>query len=385
MKVNGWWATYNSNTIYSYIIKTNDILRSDAERGLAFFDSKGWWGTINPSTTTNESYQIVLNNITGYDKALSMSQKIKSLYKWDATLTKTKNGPQLMYTDYGLTLSSMLEKQMEKFPQTDKYRNDPRYVSADYVDMTKQTITGDGVNLRTSPSKDSTIVQQLNTGDEVIVIGKTGDWVEVRLTWQNAFAKDVKYNLDPNNFSLKDKDYFQFLKLSQSANLNASEVNEKVLKGKGILAGKGQAFIDAAKKYNINDVYLIAHSMLETGNGSSKLANGVEVNGKTVYNMYGYGAVDSCPVTCGAQTAYDNGWFTPEAAIIGGAQFISSDYIYNSRFNQDTLYKMRWNPVQTWHQYATDIGWAYKQVDNIYNLYQLLDNYTLYYDIPKYQ
>jgi mannosyl-glycoprotein endo-beta-N-acetylglucosaminidase len=76
---------------------------------------------------------------------------------------------------------------------------------------------------------------------------------------------------------------------------------------------------------------------------------------------------------------------TPEAAKICGAQFISSGYIYNSSFQQDTLYKMRWNPVQTWHQYATDIGWAYKQVDNIYNLYQLLDTYTLYYDLPKYQ
>jgi mannosyl-glycoprotein endo-beta-N-acetylglucosaminidase len=46
---------------------------------------------------------------------------------------------------------------------------------------------------------------------------------------------------------------------------------------------------------------------------------------------------------------------------------------------------MRWNPVQTWHQYATDIGWAFKQVSNIYNMYHSLNHYTLYFDIPTYK
>ena len=84
--------------------------------------------------------------------------------------------------------------------------------------------------------------------------------------------------------------YFQFLKLSQTAGLNASELNQKVLVNKGILTGKGQAFITAAGKYSINEVYLISHALLETGNGTSELANGIMYNGKKVYNMYGIGA-----------------------------------------------------------------------------------------------
>jgi mannosyl-glycoprotein endo-beta-N-acetylglucosaminidase len=388
-KSNNWSVTYEptgQKGYAKYIIYSVPLLGKErVNKGLEFFKSNNWSATYRSTGQKQYYYEILINDFNGYDKAEAAIQKINQLYGWYAIAVKTKNGPQLMYTDYGITLSSMLEKQMLKYPQTDMYRNDRRFVSADFVDMTKQIITGNGVNLRTTPSIDGTVVQQLNTGDEVLVIGKTGDWVEVRLTWQNAFASDVKQYLDPNNFSINNKEYFQFLKLSKPANLSASEVNEKILKGKGILAGKGQAFIDAAKKYNINDVYLISHALLETGNGTSKLATGVVVNGKTVYNMFGYGAVDSCPITCGAQTAYDKEWFTPEAAIIGGAQFISSDYIYNVTFRQDTLYKMRWNPVQQWHQYATDIGWAYKQVDNIYNLYQLLDNYTLYYDTPKYR
>ena len=97
--------------------------------------------------------------------------------------------------------------------------------------------------------------------------------------------------------------------------------------------------------------------------------------------MYGIGAVDSCPVDCGAKYAFDKGWFTPEDAIIGGAAFINS---YIDR-GQDTLYKMRWNPISPGHpQYATDVAWATKQTTNISRIYGLLDHYVLIYDIPRY-
>jgi len=140
--------------------------------------------------------------------------------------------------------------------------------------------------------------------------------------------------------------------------------------------------------YNVNEVYLIAHALLETGKGTSQLATGVKVNGKTVYNMYGIGAYDGTALASGAQHAYNAGWFTPEAAIIGGAKFIAQGYI---GAGQDTLYKMRWNPSSAVmngyasHQYATDIGWAAKQVNQIHNLYNLIDSYTLVLDIPTYQ
>jgi mannosyl-glycoprotein endo-beta-N-acetylglucosaminidase len=386
---NNWSITYESTGRIGYegykVISKPILGMTLVKKGQEFFKNKNLSATYQATGDKLAQYQIVIEDIIGYDNVRAANLKINQMFGWMGTAIKTKVGPKLMYTDYGMSLSSMLDIQMTKKPQTDMYRNEPRYVSAEFVDMTKQIITGNDVYLRTAPSKDSEIVQKLNIGDSVLVIGKTGDWVEIRVTWQNAKPNDVKSYLDSNNFSIDNtKDYFQFLKLSQPAQLNAAEVNERILSGKGILAGKAQAFIDAAKKYNINDVYLIAHSILETGNGTSKLANGVEVNGRTVYNMYGYGAVDACPLTCGAQTAYNNGWFTPEAAIIGGAKFISQDYIYNTTFQQDTLYKMRWNPIAPWHQYATDISWAYKQVSSIYNIYQMLDNYTLYYDVPKY-
>lgn len=217
------------------------------------------------------------------------------------------------------------------------------------------------------------------------VSGKNGGWVD-------ASRAQVEYYINSSNFSRNTDGYYQFLVLSQPAGLDPNEVNQKILYNHGTLTGKAKLFIEAGKKFGINEAYLISHSLLETGNGSSELATGVPVDntGKVVekdkaaqivYNMYGIGATDKCPLSCGAERAFKEGWFTPEDAIIGGAEFINT-YI---KRGQDTLYKMRWNPISPGHpQYATDIGWAVKQTANISKIYNLLDNYVLIYDIPRY-
>ncbi|WP_111645036.1 SH3 domain-containing protein [Paranoxybacillus vitaminiphilus] len=311
-------------------------------------------------------------------------------------------GPIFRFTKYDLTLEEMLNIQMTKNPQTDKYRNDKSYVHADYIQIaqpntfpTKGTVTAATLNVREGAGTNYRVVGTLKSGQTVDVLAKVGDWYEIKFgPWKNAKSEDVLAYLDPSRFSRDSKEYFQFLVLSESAGIPVNDLNNKILANKGILAGKGQAFIEAGLKYHMNEIYLISHALLETGNGTSALANGVlvdKVDGKPVepkkvYNMYGISAYDHCPVTCGAEYAYKQGWFTPEAAIIGGAEYIASQYINNPAYKQDTLYKMRWNPANPGtHQYATDIGWAVKQVRNISQLYDLLDHYTLIFDVPVYR
>ncbi|HHX37633.1 MAG TPA: mannosyl-glycoprotein endo-beta-N-acetylglucosamidase, partial [Clostridiaceae bacterium] len=133
----------------------------------------------------------------------------------------------------------------------------------------------------------------------------------------------------------------------------------------------------------------------ETGNGTSKLATGIEFpdvddlfpdqDTVIVYNMFGIGAVDANPNYKGAEYAYNQRWFSPEEAIIGGAKFASEAYINHPTYKQDTLYKMRWNPGNPGkHQYATDIGWAVKQVPRIECLYNEINSCILRFDIPRY-
>lgn len=194
----------------------------------------------------------------------------------------------------------------------------------------------------------------------------------------------LTYYLNPNNFRQGENGFYQFLVLSSPTGLNASEVNNKILNSNtGTLKGTADAFIEAGIRFGINEAYLIAHALHETGNGKSQLAQGVIVNGRKVYNMYGTAAYDGTAVSSGAQYAYEKGWFSPEAAIIGGAEFVASNYIHRG---QDTLYKMKWNPEKPGtHQYATHVAWAQSQTNRIANIYNNVTSYIMKFDIPRYQ
>lgn len=291
---------------------------------------------------------------------------------------------------YNLSLNKALEIQKKASPQTDK--NYDTYVSKSYINS-KGVVTASTLNVRGGPSTKEWVVGTLTKGDKVTVLGEANGWYQIDFTknrqWVNPSSADIKYYLDPRNFVKSERQKLQFLDLSKSMGTSKSELN-KFLAGKGQLAGQAGAFIEAAKKHNVNEAYLISHSLLETGNGGSKLAQGVKYKGKTVYNMYGIGAYDSCPVDCGAKHAYEQGWTTPEKSIVGGAEFIGRNYIHSSS-GQNTLYKMRWDPrsMETTgrfgRQYATDIGWASKQTTMLYQIYKDLDSYVLHLDIPVYK
>ncbi|MFJ7859344.1 SH3 domain-containing protein [Peribacillus sp. NPDC097206] len=334
--------------------------------------------------------KVSANGKTGY---------VSSQYLVNTAAETPGNAPGTViknYTEYGLTTDKMVDLQMAVNAQTDKsYQTYIREDGIILTSSTKGTVNGSGWRVRGGAGPDNWVVGSVSNNQSLTIKSKVKGsdgyyWYEVDInkTWVNASPEDVKYHLNPDNFVDDPVNSFQFVKLSQSANLNAAEVNSRILSGKGILEGQAATFMTAGDKYGVNDIYLISHALLETGKGTSPLATGVMVNGKTVYNMYGIGAYDGTAVSSGAQYAYNAGWFTPEAAIIGGAEFIAKGYISTG---QDTLYKMRWNPAgassygYATHQYATDIGWAVKQVKQIYNLYSLLDSYNLNIEIPKYK
>ena len=183
---------------------------------------------------------------------------------------------------------------------------------------------------------------------------------------------------------------YQFLDLGKSEGINAKTLN-KLLVGKGALAGQGAAFAKAAQQFNINEVYLIAHAILETGHGSSRLANGLSINstntaitskGTKYFNMYGAKADDNNPEIGGIKYAKTEGWDNPSKAIVGGAKYVRSAYIDHG---QRTLHQMRWNPANpATHQYATDINWAAKNAAIIANMYKTLGLDAVNYVIHEY-
>lgn len=206
--------------------------------------------------------------------------------------------------------------------------------------------------------------------------------------WRNggmsyATESETAEYMNPNSF-YTDAYKYQFLDLSKPNNVSEETLNN-YLADKGVMKGMGAAFIEAAKEYNVSEVYLVAHACLESGNGTSQLATGVEVNGTTVYNLFGIGAYDANPVGNGSQRAYSQGWTSVESAIKGGAKWISENYVNSSDGRQNTLYKMLWNPENPGtHQYATDIGWAVKQAVSIEKIFSSFTDATLSFDVPVY-
>ncbi|MCD8891726.1 N-acetylglucosaminidase [Staphylococcus nepalensis] len=165
-----------------------------------------------------------------------------------------------------------------------------------------------------------------------------------------ASTKDVSKAMDVNS----DQDDLNHMDISEKVSLSEDEVND-ILKSKGVLKGKGKAFLKAQDKYEVNVLYLISHALVETGNGKSELAKGIEDNGKKYYNFFGIGAFDENAVHTGSSFAKKQAWTSPDKAIMGGAQFVRNNYFNNK---QISLYQMRWNPKEPGeHQYASDVDW----------------------------
>ena len=256
------------------------------------------------------------------------------------------------------------------------------------------------LNIRTEPSTSATIIGSTAQGEIHLITGRTSGWYRIRYEgrhgWVSAdWVEEVR---------MVPRQMYQFFTLSGSTGATLAQLRNE-LQGRGILSGREAAFQKAGRDHNLNELYLVAHALLESGNGTSRLANGLYVDPSTgsyvpdpteeekkslvkVYNMYGIGAHDSNPLRGGAQTAYRNGWTTPELAVIDGARWIGQSYINHTGYRQDTLYKMRWNPANPGvHQYATDIGWAMKQTRTLDRMFEiaLRNNLPIRFNIPVYR
>ena len=178
---------------------------------------------------------------------------------------------------------------------------------------------------------------------------------------------------------------------------------------KSSLYNKAEVFLKAAKKYNLDPVYLVSQTFLESAYGTSLLARGNKIkkvayrgyprtkSGKfktrklkkkcKVYNLYGIKAYDKDPFVGGTSYAYYHKWTTVRRAIYGAAAYLSSQYI-RGRYAQNTLFKMRFSPVKSglWHQYATAPHYAEAIGERMYLMstcYQ--DGVKFLYDYPKFR
>lgn len=195
-----------------------------------------------------------------------------------------------------------------------------------------------------------------------------------------AHDEEVEGFANPENF-LTGYSKNQFLVLNEENGIEADALNA-YLERKGVLSGKGEILKKSARENKISEVFLVLFACVQTKNGTSDASGGMEINGKTVYNVFGIGSQTKEDAEC-AGFAYEKEWTSIDEAIKGGAEWLSEKYINNRRQQQNTLYKMRWNPEAPGaNQFTSEVSWADDVAHSIAPMLYAFPSARWRYDIP---
>ena len=192
--------------------------------------------------------------------------------------------------------------------------------------------------------------------------------------WYAANTNTVAYYLDPRSY-LTDGACIAFQLLSSGSAAATHEQVKMVLRDCAWATDEIiDEFVRAGIEADVSAIYLAVKSRGELGTKATANATGYKLKeedgGGTYFNFFNIGAYGSPnPNYNGIKYARDKGWDTSYKALVGGAQFIATNYI---AAGQDTQFLQRFNLTSKdtfSHQYATDIAYAYKGGSSTYNSY----------------
>ena len=413
------------STSYETIGKLNKGTRVEV-----ISESAGW-SKINYNNKTayvSSGYLKAVSTSTPDTKPEDTTQQYKEIKVVNTDGLNVRKGPSTSYESIG-----KIDKgtSVEVISESDgwskiNYKNTTAYVATRYLDkissneqvppvvggestenVSGATIYYKALNYTLQNHVDAQYKKALEGGNVISSsISRMSEELTTSMPQSRAFVTpskaDLEYYLNPKNFTNSDKGMMQFLRLdTYKGGITESELNSYLnslpkVNGKNtVFYNQGKAFINAAQKYDIDLVYLVSHAMWETGYGKSVLAQGQTITsykGKpldkpvTVYNFFGIGAIDKSANVSGAEASYSNGWTSIEKTIEGSAKWISANYIKSSKYNQNTIYKMKFNYDYIWHQYATDVNWSNGIsgiMNNIISMYDTASN--LEFEVPDYK
>ena len=304
------------------------------------------------------NYDLIKNGIPDQSKYKEVEKKIIGMY-----LNKDKLQKEVIHTTTTKTTIKVKPK-----------------TSIDNPAQNTKTTSKSGKSVKKKPTTPQVVVEKSHYSFQSALNAQMARGYPQKsngYSWYFPSRSAVSSAMNPNTIWNSSTQRYQMLNLGKYQGISVSKLN-KILKGRGSLSGQGKAVAAACKKYNINEIYLISHAFLESGNGTSNFASGRY----GIYNYFGIGAYDNNPNNA-IPFARKRGWTTPAKGIMGGAKFVRQDFINKG---QNTLYRMRWNPKHpATHQYATDINWCRHQASNIAYYYKKIGLKGMYYIRDKYR
>lgn len=385
--------TYADTVTVAYIEGDNVNVRASASTKASIIDQLSYTSATVLSSVKNAEgtwYNITYNNgtkqITGY--VFYNSEYIRIVeYKPDASFDeKLKAFPE----SYHKALKELHSAYPNWVFEPDRVNLSFNQAVADQMyNMRKQVqVTSKNVSWRS-------MVQSAYDWSK-------GTWKQDNGGWTGASREVIAYYMDPRNF-LNSSGIFQFMQ--QSYNEEAAESDVKAIisgtfMAKGYTPKNGDIYdgsyekvlIAAGKASGIDPCVLAAAIIQEQGSGgTSSLISGTYKGYEGYYNFFNVGASGAnttAVITNGLKKAMEKGWNSIPNAIIGGADFYKTGYIYrygNAIKNQDTYYYQDFNVQNTneyWHQYAQAIHDANSKGAILKKAYQSKSGYSLKFRIP---
>ncbi|WP_246017853.1 SH3 domain-containing protein [Mesobacillus subterraneus] len=148
------------------------------------------------------------------------------------------------------------------------------------------------VNVYSYTSSSASVLKSYGKDTILIVKNFTSSWYQATV-YINGKARTGYIKKSDTSTDLQEPSYLN-ADLRKSANLTAQDIVDFFNRRSpnSPLKNYAQSFINVQNKYGVNAAYLVAHTIWETGWGGSNLMTYKN-------NLYGYGAYDVCPFTCG--------------------------------------------------------------------------------------
>lgn len=228
--------------------------------------------------------------------------------------------------------------------------------------------------------------------------------------WWYASDEAIKYFMDPRNY-LNTKNLFMFESLSYESSFQTASVVDKIL-GNSFMPNVyskfseenyTSSFMEAASSYGVSPVHLASRIIQEQGPSGTVASLGGEFtydgnNYSGYFNFYNIRATGKNPTIQGlvwamggidhTLTSYLRPWDTPHKSIMGGAKFLSEDYI---SIGQNTLYFQKFDVSRDdgkyTHQYMQNITAPLTEGVKTYNSYSGINGIfdeSLVFIIPIY-
>ena len=235
-------------------------------------------------------------------------------------------------------------------------------------------------------------------------------WITTNGGWTGASREIIAYYMDPRNF-LNSNNIYQFLNQSYNKLTQNEEGLKRIVEGtfleKGYTSDKNSPYAEknangeyidsyvkiimkAASESKVSPYIIASKIIQEQGvSGSSSLISGTYSGNSGIYKGYynffnigAFGDNNTEVITNGLNRAKQEGWNSRAASIIGGAKFLSNNYISSG---QDTYYYQDFNvqqPDKLYHQYAQAVHDAYNKGNSLSGTYKNNKTYALDFKIP---